>query len=158
MAVSSPLYEQDFHAWTEEQARLLTKGQFDGLDIDALVEELRLMAGTERRALGSQLERLLLHLLKWQAQPRRRLTGHSWEDSIVDARERLQDLLEDGGSLTRFVAPLLERHYPRARRKAARQTRLPLPTFPETCPWTLTQLLAEDFWPDAPAGEEAGDE
>jgi hypothetical protein len=151
MAVSSPLYEHDFHAWTQEQVRLLDKGQFDDLDVNHLIEELHLMAGTERRALGSQLERLLLHCLKWQYQPDKRRTGHSWEHSIVDARERLHDLLDDSGSLTRFVAPLVERHYPRARRKAAHQTGLPPATFPATCPWTIDQLLDEGFWPDAPS-------
>jgi hypothetical protein len=152
MKTTAPLYESDFHAWAQEQARLLAKGQLDTLDIDHLVEELHCMAGNERRALGSQLERLLLHLLKWQYQPRRRLTGHSWEHSIVDARERLHDLLEDNGSLATRVASLVERHYPRARRKAAKQTRLPLATFPATCPWTLEQLRDEQFWPDASIG------
>jgi Domain of unknown function DUF29 len=152
MSKLSMLYDTDFHAWCDTQAALLQDCQWHALDREHLLEELHLMAGTERRALGSQLERLLLHLLKWQSQPRRRLTGHSWEDSIVDARERLHDLLEDGRSLTRFVAPLVERHYPRARRKAAKQTRLPLAIFPASCPWTIEQLHDEHFWPDAPGG------
>src|SRR5262249_10882031 len=86
-------------------AALLHDRQWEALDREHLIEELHLMAGTERRALGSQLERLLLHLLKWQYQPRRRLLGHSWEDSIVDARARLRDLLEDQPSLERFAGP-----------------------------------------------------
>ena len=34
-------------------------------------------------------------------------------------------------------------------RNAARQTRLPLATFPEMCPWMVTQILDTAFWPDA---------
>jgi hypothetical protein len=149
MAVYSPLYERDFHAWTEEQARLLDKGQLDALDVDHLIAELQLMAGNERRALGSRLEVLLLHLLKWQYQPERRRTGHSWEYSIREARERLQDMLDEGESLSGHVPRLVERHYPRAQRKAARQTGLPPATFPATCPWTIAQVLDADFWPSA---------
>jgi hypothetical protein len=140
-------YETDFHAWCETQAALLEGCQWEALDREHLIEELHLMAGTERRALGSQLERLLLHLLKWQYQPGRRLTGHSWQDSIVDARARLRDLLEEQPSLERIVGPQLTRRYPHARRRAARQTGLPPATFPEMCPWSSTQLLDKDFWP-----------
>ena len=140
-------YDKDFHAWCETQAALLQERQWQALDREHLIEELRLMAGNERRALGSRLQGLLLHLLKWQFQPDKRRTGHSWEDSIVEARERLHDMLDDGGSLRHFVEPLLGRHYPRARRTAVRQTGLPRDTFPATCPWTPEQVLDPDFWP-----------
>ena len=29
------------------------------------------------------------------------------------------------------------------------ETDLPLATFPEVCPWSLAQVLDEDFWPEA---------
>jgi hypothetical protein len=32
-------YDQDFHQWTEDQARLLRGGHYASLDIDHLVEE-----------------------------------------------------------------------------------------------------------------------
>ena len=140
-------YDKDFHAWCETQAALLQERQWQALDREHLIEELRLMAGNERRALGSRLQGLLLHLLKWQYQPDKRRTGHSWEDSMVEARERLHDMLDDGGSLRHFVEPLIGRHYPRARRTAVRQTGLPRDTFPATCPWTPEQVLDPDFWP-----------
>jgi hypothetical protein len=39
--------------------------------------------------------------------------------------------------------------YRRARRDAADDAGLPLTTFPEVCPWSIEQVLAEDFWPEA---------
>lgn len=36
-----------------------------------------------------------------------------------------------------------------ARRQASRDTRLPETTFPATCPWSVKQLLDEEFWPEA---------
>jgi hypothetical protein len=44
---------------------------------------------------------------------------------------------------------LLTKHYPAIRRYTAQETRLPLATFPEVCPWTVEQILDEEFWPDA---------
>ena len=47
-----------------------------------------------------------------------------------------------------FLDTLLASAYPRARRQAAKDTGLPLARFPETCPWSVEQLLDQDFWPD----------
>ena len=46
------LYEQDFYAWTLEQARLLKENQLAKLDIQHLIETLESMSATERRAGG----------------------------------------------------------------------------------------------------------
>lgn len=47
---------------------------------------------------------------------------------------------------------LLADSYARARRAAVRETDLPLETFPETCPWTVEQMLDEDFPPGDAGG------
>jgi hypothetical protein len=38
--------------------------------------------------------------------------------------------------------------YRPAREDAADETDLPLTDFPEACPWTVAQVLDEDFWPE----------
>ena len=38
--------------------------------------------------------------------------------------------------------------YPRAWRQAAKETGLSVATFPRTCPWSVEQLLGEDFRPE----------
>lgn len=43
----------------------------------------------------------------------------------------------------------LVRRYQSARQEASMETRLPLATFPESCPWSPAQILDEDFWPEA---------
>ena len=47
------------------------------------------------------------------------------------------------------VPLLLSAAYPSARETASAETRLPLATFPEACPWTVEQALRDDFWPAA---------
>jgi hypothetical protein len=141
-------YDADFYAWTQEQAALLRQGAVHALDLTNLAEEIESLGKSDRRALGSHLRNLVMHLLKWQYQPSGRLTGHSWQSSIRNARAEIAVLLEDSHSLWQEVAELLARWYPLARLDAADETRLPLTTFPEACPWTPEQVLDTDFWPE----------
>jgi hypothetical protein len=56
--------------------------------------------------------------------------------------------VDDSPSLRRAQADLLARGYPHARTRASGETGLSLATFPEACPWTLEQVLDDDFWPE----------
>jgi Domain of unknown function DUF29 len=147
MHPNAELYDQDFYAWTQEQAALLRKGIVDALDLAHLAEEIESLGKSDRRALGSHLRTLVMHLLKWQYQPGGHQTGHSWRSSIRNARAEIDVLLEDSPSLQQEVVGLLARWYPLARLDAADETRLPLTTFPTACPWTPFQVLDANFWP-----------
>ena len=108
------------------------------------------MRARDRRALASHLENLLVHLLKWRYQTEERQTGHSWADSIREARTQLAEGLSDAYADSPQFHHSAVRRYRAARREASRQTGLPLATFPETCPWTVEQVLDLDFfWPEA---------
>jgi len=63
------------------------------------IEELiNALARSERRALKSQLLRLMMHVIKWKSQPEKR--SLSWIASIKNAREEIKDIQEDTPSLT----------------------------------------------------------
>ena len=147
MSTNAALYNQDFYAWTQEQAALLREGALHDLDVTNLAEEIESLGKSDRRALGSHLRNLVLHLLKWHGQPAGRYTGSSWRSSIRNARAEIAVLLEDSPRLRREVSGLLARWYPLARQDAADETGLLLATFPEACPWTAEQILDADFWP-----------
>lgn len=107
------------------------------------------MRARDRRVLASHVENLLVHLLKWRYQPTGRQTGHSWADSIREARTQIATgLSATYADSPQFHASVVRR-YRVARRKASRQTSLPLLTFPVSCPWSVDQVLDEDFWPNA---------
>jgi hypothetical protein len=146
MSSNGDLYNKDFYAWTQEQAVLLEARQFDALDLPNLVEEITSLGVSDRRALTSQLIRLVMHLLKWGYQPTAQ--SSSWRGSLRDARLQIQLVLEDSPSLHRQVPDLLMRYYLKARLLAHDDTGLPLATFPEACPWTPEQVLNDDFWPE----------
>ena len=140
-------YEQDFYAWLNKQAAHLRAKRWDAVDVMNVAEELEDMARSERRAVESRLNTLLVHLLKWRWQPTHR--SGSWRSSIEHARDALDDLLQESPSLRPQLLTMLPKQYRRARRYAAHETTLPEATFPATCPWSLDELQDQDFLPEA---------
>ena len=84
------LYETDFYAWTQQQAKLLKTKTWGELDTANLIEEIESLGRKERQELRNRLGILLGHLLKWQYQPHHR--SNSWLATIREQRRRLQDL------------------------------------------------------------------
>jgi len=138
----SDLYDRDFYAWANEQARLLRAGDLSGADIANIAEEIETLGRSEKRELVSRLTVLLQHLLKWQFQPERR--GRSWELSIANARDDLIDQLGDNPSLKAVLPEAIATGYRRARRNAEQETGLPGTTFPIECPWTFEQVMRDE--------------
>jgi hypothetical protein len=115
------------------------------------MEELNDLGISQYHAVSSDLYQVLIHLLKWQYQPPRRVDSHSWQDAVAEHRDRIARLCTRSPSLRQHLPAMLAEEYPRARRRASTQTGLPLATFPEVCPWTAVQVLDEDFWLEADA-------
>ena len=139
-------YEEDFYAWTMEQAQLLRSGEFSELDIENIAEELETMGRSDKREIESRLTVLLAHLLKWQLQVG--LRSKSGSGTIREQRQRIEDLLAESPSLRPLVASIRPGLYARARQRAADETGLPERIFPAKCPFTADQILAEDFLPE----------
>ena len=145
-----PLYETDWYAWTQEQAALLREGAVQELDLTNLAEEVEDLGINLSHAVSSELYQVLLHLLKWRYQPSLRAERQSWQDTIVEHRDRIERLCARKPSLRGQLPAMLVEEYPRARRRARLQTGLGLSTFPAQCPWELAQVLDADFWPGTP--------
>jgi hypothetical protein len=148
MNTHAPLYDQDFYAWTQEQAVLLRAKKWRELDYANLAEELEALGKRDRRELERRLEVLVMHLLKWRYQPERRERSRGWRSTIREQRRRLTRLLQDSPSLRSEVPAFLDDGYPHAREKALDETRLPPEALPPTCPWTAVQVLDDAFWPE----------
>lgn len=136
------LYDRDFAAWIEAQVAALRGRDADALDVPNLTLELEGLTKRDERALGSQLKRIMAHLLKQQHQPQR--ASRSWEETIQNGREEIADILEQSPSLRRALPGLMTKNYPRAVAQAVRDTRLPSDTLPKQAPLTLAEVLAEE--------------
>ena len=146
MPTKSALYDQDFYAWSSQQAALLRSGNLSQADLENIAEEIDSMGRTEKRELVSRLTVLLLHLLKWQFQPKKR--GKSWQLSVDEQRFQATSHLADNPSLKARLPEAIAEAYHVAIIKAARETRLSKSTFPASCPYSFEQMMDDDFWPE----------
>ncbi|NEX20624.1 DUF29 domain-containing protein [Thiorhodococcus mannitoliphagus] len=148
------LYQTDYAAWAQRNAELLRERRFDELDIAHLLEELSDMGKSDRRELHSRLLVLLAHLLKWEypyqtlADRWREFDGRSWRSTIIEQRKQLADLLKQSPGLKGILADTIAATYPDAIELACDESGLPPATFPEHCPYTVTELLDKTFYPN----------
>ena len=146
------LYEQDFYLWLQTNINLLKEGKFTEIDIKNLLEELESMGRSDKNALKSNLKILLMHLLKYKYQPKKRT--NSWRYTIIEHRQRLRDTFKTSPSLYRFFEEIFNESYQDARELAAAQTGLSIKIFPPESPFTVEEVLNADFLPAESHGSE----
>jgi hypothetical protein len=157
----STLYDQDYAAWAAQTAELLRQRRFSELDLEHLVEELGDMAKTQRHELVSRLRILLAHLLKWQFQYRQlserwaEFEGKSWRNTLIEQRLAIGYLLEENPGLKGYLSAAVTKAYPQALELAARESELPIESFPAACPYSEPQILDADFLPPPSAHRSA---
>ena len=117
--------EENIARWAAEQAALLRAGRFEHLDVENLAEEVEDLGRSGKYEIDSRMEILLQH----------------------QNRDAIANIIEESPSLRPFPATVVERAYRSAPLEGSGETRLPLSTFPETCPYTIEQILDPDFLP-----------
>lgn len=139
-------YDEDYYLWLVRQVELLRARRLDEIDVVMIAEELEDMGKSERRALEAYYSLLISHLLKWTFQPERR--SASWETTIKKARRAIAKRETESPTLRVAAPDLVMSIYADAREDAADETRLPLETFPATCPYSIDELRDRTYWPD----------
>src|SRR5262249_29988346 len=140
---ADPSYENDFYSWSQEQARLLRKGQWALLDRDNIAEEIESLGREQFNKLESALRVVLIHMLKWDHQPDRR--SRSWVLSIEAQRVEIDHIIGDNPGLKPRISEAVTRAYRRARIEAANETGLEKSVFPDPCPYSLHDIMSRDF-------------
>jgi hypothetical protein len=144
------LYDEDFYAWTQEQAELLRRVRpgDNRLDIELIAEEIEDLGKSELHTCQSFCEHILEHLLKLEYSGLPEPSEH-WKDEIVEWRLQLDRKLT-----RRIVAKLdLDARYRTALRLLRRLERdAPglMSRVPAACPYSLDQILGagdEDWFP-----------
>ena len=146
------LYEADFFAWTQLQARELrrfarTRPNVD-LDVRHIAEEIADLGKERRDALRSWTARIIEHLLLLEHSPAQ-APRRGWIDEIVNFRSEIER------RLSRTLQRDLKRQLPVLYDEARRNLRRKLERYgeaeiaerlPEKSPFTLEQVLG-DYWP-----------
>jgi hypothetical protein len=120
------------------------------IDWENVAEEIETLGRSDKRAIESNLNVILLHLLKWRYQSDQRKSG--WRSSIAEHRARIRKLTDESPSLRDYPGQVLDEEYQLARTKAADETGLPEERLPLTCPFTISEALDPSFLPDAERG------
>ena len=152
------LYEQDFYAWTQAQARELRRLKATRpnlpLDLPNLALEIADLGKDRRDSLRSWTVRLLEHLLLLQYSPARD-PRRGWIAEVVDFRRDI------ARRLTRTLRRDLQRQLPALYEDAVRGLRRKLEAYseheaagrlPNILPYELDQVLG-DWWPEEGAAE-----
>jgi hypothetical protein len=136
-------YESDFYTWTQHQGALLRAGRLDEIDRENIAEEIESLGRNEFDKLVSFYRLILLHMLKWEHQPN--LQSRSWANSIAIHRLHAEEVIEDNPGLQPRAEEALRRAYRGARLDAIRETGLRKATFPDSCPFTLDEVLNRPY-------------
>ena len=138
-------YESDVVAWANEQARLIRAGQFELLDLEHIADEIEDVGKSEQRELAKRMAVLLAHLLKWQCQPERQ--GSSWVRTIKEQRKRVLLRLEEIPSLSGKLSDVKWWTDVWADAVSQAITETGVDTFPDECPWAVSEVLQPDWLP-----------
>jgi len=149
------LYDQDFNLWLEQTIDHLQNHNFVSLDLKHLIEELKTLGKSEKKSLQSNLMILIAHLLKLTVQLDVPETMKmSWYRSVAEHRKRVLIDIKDTPSLKSYLPTALTQAYPDARDLAIRESKFAAfgianpseDRYPQACPFSLDQLLNEDFY------------
>jgi hypothetical protein len=141
------LYEEDFAAWLDVQAAALRERRFADLDLDNLVEEVESLRRAELRSVEHHARVVIAQLLQLAhstlGDPR-----WSWKSTAMSHRHQLEMSLTP--TLRQELEARLEEVHERGRRLAATVLETegtPCDWLPHKCPYTLAEILDEDWLP-----------
>ncbi len=149
------LYENDFNLWLEYTIKQLEKQQFQALDIEHLVEELKDLGKSEKRLLESNLMILIAHLLKLKVQfDAPETMKNSWYNSIDEHRKRVKKQIKQIPSLKSYLETAIFECYNDSRDLAIKEGKrakfgVIIPdeiVYPEVCPFTIEEILDDNFY------------
>jgi hypothetical protein len=141
-----PVYDEDFYAWTVEQARFLRARRFDLLDIEHLADEIEDIAKREVRELAKDISALLAYLIRWHFLPGER--SISWSVTMEIVRLQVAEVLGESPSLRRCLDEPQTLQLAWANALAQVLTDSDQIPYPDECPWAIDDVLSDDWLPN----------
>ncbi|MCC5656526.1 DUF29 domain-containing protein [Nostoc sp. XA010] len=138
------LYETDENLWLEKTVELLKQKQFNQLDLENLIEELISLGKRDLAKAKSLLRQIIIHILLlqyWQVEYER--NSRHWIGEIKTFRYDLNNHLTT--NLINKLQDDLENIYQSAVDFVKIKTDLTI--FLEKCPYTLVELLDDNYLP-----------
>ncbi len=138
------LYEIDDYLWIQETVELLKQKRLDELDLENLIEELEDLGRERKLAVKSLLQQIIRHLLLLQYwDDERERNYRHWKSEVTSFRMQINDRMTR--NFYNYLTDNLSSIYQKSRKYV--RDKSGLDTFPPQCPYTLEQLLDEDWFP-----------
>ena len=143
-AADGSLYDDDFYAWTQQQAELLRRGPAaaNRLNYDLIAEEIEDLGKSELHACQSLCEYIIEHLLKIEYSGLIEPADH-WRDEVIEwrvqfERKRTRSIIAKLDLPNRYRVAL------RLLRRLERDVPGLITRVPAECPYSLEQILGSD--------------
>ncbi len=140
------LYEVDDYLWLEETIKILKNKDWANLDLANLLEELEGLGKSDFNKARSLLRQIIVHLLlleHWEPEYNRNF--RHWKAEIIAFRDDLNNSLTT--TLKNKLNQELEKIYTVSRKLVIQKTGLAENLFSNDCPYSLEQLLDDDWHP-----------
>jgi Domain of unknown function DUF29 len=149
--MTTPDYDTDFYGWTQAQGAAIRAHDWATVDVPHVAEEIEDLW----KSACHYLAMLLLGFLELIYRPCPVEEGqYYWRSTVIDFHRSMLERSEEDRPqvLRRLLAEHLPEEYAWAREQVLRRRTPPTSEPPAQCPWSLSQLLDECWWPpEAPA-------
>jgi hypothetical protein len=149
---AAALYDEDFYAWTQEQAAAL-RTHFRGdnrIDVEHLAEEIEDLGKSDLHAVESFVEQIIAHLLKLDYSGQQPPRAH-WRAEVLNFRQNVDRKITP--TIRRKVERKLEKLYENARQLAAVGALVHEPDLarrlPKACPYDWHAIWHRDVLAEA---------
>jgi len=141
------LYELDYLAWYEKTLEQLKNNHSNELDLESLSEVLENLVRDTKRSGESYLRQIIIHLLLIEYWESEKINRCHWAAEIVNFRSELETDMTT--NLKKHLDLVKENIYQKALKYVIKKTELNKTLFPIQCPYSLEQLLNDDWFPQA---------
>ena len=141
------LYELDYLAWYEKTLEQLKNNHSNELDLESLSQVLENLVRDTKRSGESYLRQIIIHLLFIEYWESEKINRCHWAAEIVNFRSELETDMTT--NLKKHLDLVKENIYQKALKYVIKKTELNKTLFPIQCPYSLEQLLDDDWFPQA---------
>ena len=139
------LYEVDNEKWLAQTLKLLKENRLENLDLEHLIEDLEAVSRRDKLTVESFLEQIIRYLLLLEYwQEKNEYNANHWQAEIMSFRTQLNEYLTQ--NLRNHLQENQSKVYQKALKYVKQKTGMII-DFPKDCPYSLEQLLNQDWLP-----------
>jgi hypothetical protein len=133
-------------AWHEKTLAQVKNNNLTALDLEGLSEVLENLVRDIKRSGESYLKQIIIHLLLIEYWESEKINHRHWSAEIINFRDELERDMT--ANLGKHLEKKRENIYQKSLKYVVMKTGLNKEIFPHQCPYSLEQLLDDNWFPD----------